>query len=59
MELHMISMGESFKVTNIMYNADDANEVCEKNEKIAVIATEDNGRIYIAEKEPSEWGPPV
>ena len=48
MKLYVKSMGKVFRVYAICDNDDDANEYCKKHSDAGVIATDQQGRIYVA-----------
>lgn len=50
MALYVKSMGKLFRVLAVADNDHEANEICRKDDRAAVIAEDRTGRIYIANK---------
>jgi hypothetical protein len=50
MSLYVKSMGKLFRVLAVADTVAEANEICRKNDKAAVIAEDLSGRIYMANK---------
>jgi hypothetical protein len=45
--------GKLFAVTHICNSLDEANKIMSENPQVACIAEDEQGRIYLAEKNPS------
>lgn len=49
-DLYCASMGKIFRVTHVCRDADEANRVMEKNDRVTLIAEDKAGLCYLAEK---------
>ena len=59
LNLYMMKDGEAFKIIGLCRTGLRANALLKENEDSFIIATDNDGNIYIAKNEPNEWGQPV